>query len=143
VTDWQVVFLGIMAFALVVMALAQLAVAVALAKSARHVLGAVDELKREVRPLMAKVNRVADDANRVSALAVVQAERIDALIQQTSSRMDETFGILHSAVIEPVRQGTALLAAVRAGIAAIREWQSAQRRSSAAGRDDEDPLFVG
>ena len=142
-TDWQVVFLGIMAFALVVMALAQLAVAVALARSVKHVLGAVDELKQEVRPLMAKVNRVADDASRVSALAVVQAQRIDALILQTTARVDDTFSILHSTVVEPIRQGTAIIAAVRAGISAIREWQSAQRRSSAAGRDDEDPLFVG
>ena len=138
-TDWQVVYLGIMAFALVVMALAQLAVAVALAKSVKHVVGAIDDLKREVRPLMDKVNRVADDANRVSKLAVVQAERIDALILQTTTRVDETFGILQSAVIEPIRQGTALVAGIKAAVDAVRAWQS---RSGTA-RDDEDPLFVG
>lgn len=138
-TDWQVVFLGIMAFALVAMALAQVAVAVALARSVKHLLGTVDELKREVRPLMDKVNRVADDAGRVSALAVIQAQRIDAMIEQTTARVDETFGILQSAVIEPIRQGTALMAAVKAAISAVRAWQG----RSAAAHDDEDPLFVG
>lgn len=139
-TDSGVVYLGIMAFALVVMALAQLAVAVALAKSAKHVMGAIDDLKRDVRPLMEKVNRVADDANRVSALAVVQAERIDALILQTTARVDETFGILQSAVIEPLRQGTALVSALKTAIAAFRAWQG---RAATAAHDDEDPLFVG
>ena len=139
-TDSGVVYLGIMAFALVLMALAQLAVAIALAKSVKHVTGAIDDLKKEVRPLMDKVNRVADDANRVSALAVVQAERIDALILQTTARVDETFGILQAAVIEPMRQGTALVTAIKAAIAAVRAWQS---RSAASARDEEDPLFVG
>lgn len=138
-TDWQVVFLGVMAFALVLMALAQLAVAVALAKSVKHIVGAVDDLKREVKPLIDKANRVADDAARVSALAVVQAERVDALILQTTARVDETFSVLQTAVIEPIRQGTAILSAIRAGVAAVRAWQG----RAATSRDDEDPLFVG
>jgi hypothetical protein len=139
VTDWQVIFLGVMAAALVLMALAQAAVAIALARSVKHVLMAVDDLKKEVGPLVEKAHRIADDASRVSALAVVQAERIDGLILQTTARMDETFGVLQTAVIQPIRQGTAILAAIRAGVAAVRSWQ----RQSSASREDEDPLFVG
>jgi hypothetical protein len=139
VTDWQVIFLGVMAGALVLMAAAQTAVAIALARSVKHVVTAVDDLKRDVQPLIVKANRIADDAQKVSALAVVQAERIDALVLQTTARVDETFGVLQSAVIEPIRQGTAIVAAIRAGVAAIRAWQS---RSSTS-RDDDDPLFVG
>jgi hypothetical protein len=139
VTDWQVIFLGIMAGALVLMALAQAAVAIALARSVKHVLIAVDDLKREVHPLVEKANRIAEDAQKVSALAVLQAERIDALVLQTTARVDETFSVLQTAVIEPIRQGTAILSAIRAGVAAIRAWQG----RSAASRDDDDPLFVG
>lgn len=138
-TDWQVIFLGVMAGALVLMAVAQAAVAIALARSVKHVVTAIDDLKRDVQPLMVKANRIADDAGRVSALAVVQAERIDALIQQTTARVDETFGVLQTAVIEPIRQGTAILSAIRAGVAAVRAWQG----RSTTSRDDEDPLFVG
>src|SRR4029079_11044530 len=100
---------------------------------------AVDDLKKEVGPLVEKAHRIADDASRVSALAVLQAERIDGLILQTTARVDETFSVLQTAVIQPIRQGTAILAAVRAGVAAIRSWQN---RSSAP-REDADPLFVG
>ncbi|HEX5070299.1 MAG TPA: hypothetical protein VFV78_08780 [Vicinamibacterales bacterium] len=137
--DWQVIFLGVMAGALVLMALAQAAVAIALARSVKHVVNAIDDLKREVNPLIHKANRIAEDAGRVSALAVVQAERIDVLIQQTTARVDETFGVLQTAVVEPIRQGTAILSAIRAGVAAIRAWQG----RAAAPQDDEDPLFVG
>jgi hypothetical protein len=139
VSEWQVTFLGVMAGALVLMALAQAAVAFALFRSVKHVLTALDDLKREVHPLVEKAHRIADDAARVSAMAVVQAERIDALVQQTTARVDETFGVLQTAVIEPIRQGTAILSAIRAGVAAIRAWQG----RSATSRDDEDPLFVG
>ena len=138
-SEWQVTFLGVMAGALVLMAVAQAAVAIALARSVKHVVSAIDDLKREVGPLIVKANKVADDAGRVSALAVVQAERIDLLIQQTTARVDETFGVLQTAVVEPIRQGTAVLAAIRAGVAAIRAWQG----RGAGPRDDEDPLFVG
>ena len=138
-SDWQVTFLGVMAGALVLMAVAQAAVAIALTRSVKHVVTAIDDLKREVHPLIHKANRIADDASKVSALALVQAERIDVLIQQTTARVDETFGVLQTAVVEPIRQGTAILAAIRAGVAAIRAWQG----RGAGPRDDEDPLFVG
>lgn len=139
-SEWQVIFLGVMAGALVLMALAQFAVALALVKALKSVLSTVDELKREIHPLMQKVNRIADDAERVTALAVVQAERIDGLVKQTTERMDETFGLLRSAVIDPIRQGSAIITAVKAAISAVRSWQN---RPANSVREDEDPLFVG
>ena len=72
-SEWQVTFLGVMAGALVLMALAQAAVAFALFRSVKHVLTAIDDLKREVHPLVEKAHRIADDAARVSAMAGVQA----------------------------------------------------------------------
>jgi hypothetical protein len=45
-------------------------------------------------------------------------------------------------VVEPIRQGTAILAAIRAGMAAVRAFQG-RPATGAAMRDDEDPLFVG
>lgn len=138
-SDWQVIFLGIIAGALVLMALAQFAVAMALVKALKSTLSTVEELKREIHPLMKKVNRIADDAERVTSLAVVQAERIDLLVQQTTERMDATFELLRS-VIQPFKQGTAILTAVKAAFSVIRSWQG---RPAASVRDDEDPLFVG
>jgi len=93
VSEWQVTFLGVMAGALVLMALAQAAVAFALFRSVKHVLTALDDLKREVHPLVEKAHRIADDAARVSAMAVVQAERIDALVQQTTAAQQSVSGV--------------------------------------------------
>lgn len=138
-TDWQVFFLGVIAFALVAMAAAQLALALAMMRAVRHVSQTVDDLRRDVRPLVEKANQIAVDASKVAALAVAQAERVDQLIRSVSSRIDETFGVVQGAVVGPIRQGTALLAALRAGFAAVRSWQGHRHAS----REDEDPLFVG
>jgi hypothetical protein len=55
--------------------------------------------------------------------------------------VDETLGLVQSAVVRPIRQGTAILAAVRAALAVMRAWQG--QTSTAPVREDEDPLFVG
>lgn len=140
-SDWQLVFLGVMAAALVVMAVAQFLVALAMMRTVQRVSEAVGQLQRDLQPLVDKATRIADDASRVTALAVVQAERIDELITATAARVDETFGLLQSAVVEPIRQGSAVLAAVRAAFAVVRAWQG--EPAPAAVREDEDPLFVG
>jgi hypothetical protein len=143
VTNWELIFLGVMAVALAVMALGQVILALAVVKTARQVATSVSELQRDMRPLIEKATRVAEDASRVTALAVVQAERIDMLVKTTTARVDETFSLVQSAVVEPLRQGTAVLAAVRAAVAAIRAWQRPPASAAAGIREDEDPLFVG
>ena len=139
-TDWQVVFLGVMAFSLVAMAAAQLFMALSLMKAVKQVSETMVELKRDVKPLVDNANRIAEDASRVVALAAVQMERVDQLVKSTTARVDETFGLLQGAVVEPLRQGTAILAAVKAAFGVVRAWQG---RTPASSREDEDPLFVG
>jgi hypothetical protein len=131
-----------MALALVLMAGAHLLAAVALSRAVRRVADNMDQLQRDMRPLVEKATRVADDATRVTAMAVVQAERIDALLRTTAARVDETFALVQHAVTEPIRQGTAILAAIRAAFAAVRAWQG-ESAPGAPVREDEDPLFVG
>jgi len=142
VTNWEVIFLGVMALALVLMAVAQLFAALALGRAVRRVADSVDQLQRDVRPLVETATRVAADARQMSALAVVQVERLDALVAMTAARVDETFALVQKAVVEPIRQGTAVLAAVRAAFAAVRAWQGTAAPGAHPG-EDEDPLFVG
>ena len=138
-TDLQVVFLGIIAASLVGMAAAQLFLALAMARAVKQVSHDVTEFRREVKPLLDNASRIAEDASRVARLAVVQAERVDLLLKSTTARVDETFALVQGAVVEPMRQGTAILAALKAGFGAIRAFQG----RAASSRDDEDPLFVG
>lgn len=138
-TDWQVVFLGVMAVALVAMAVTQIVVTLTLLRTAREVTTSIRDFRRDVQPLLDKATRMTDDAARVAALALVQAERVDRLVTSISARVEETVGIVQTAIIQPIRQGAAIIAALRAVIAAIREWQG----RSGAPREDDDPLFVG
>jgi hypothetical protein len=139
VTDWAVVFLGVMAVSLTVMTAIQIGLIIVGIRVARQVGVAVDDLRREIRPLSEKVNRIADDTARATSLVVLQVERLDQLMASTATRVEEILGILQAFASGPLRQGTAALAAVRAVMSIVRDWKG--RRPTA--RDDEDPLFVG
>ena len=143
-TDWQLVFLGVMAFSLVIMAVAQLVVALSLVKAVKQVSETVNRLEKDIRPVLDKAAKIADDASRVASLALVQAERLDAIMKTSAARIDETFTTVQRAVTEPIRQGSALLAALRAAFTVVRDWQARPATATAAAAgEDEDPLFVG
>lgn len=135
-TDAQTIWFGIIAVALVTMAVVQVATAVQIARTAREVSRTVVELRTELRPLIDKVSRIADDAARGTALAVAQVERIDRVIGSATQQLDETLQAIKHAVIEPMRQGSMVLAVVKAVVAAF-------RRPSRQEAEEEDPLFVG
>jgi len=136
VTD---VWLGVIAVAVLVMAVAQVAVLIRLSQVAKDTSTAARDLRRELTPLIEKANRIADDAGRVSALALAQMERVDQALSSTMRKIDDTVAVVQSAIIGPVRQGTALVAGVRAALAVFKARQDRGRY----GRDDEDALFIG
>ena len=138
-SDWQVVFLGVMAVALVAMAAAQVFIGIAVLRASREITDLAGKLRSDLVPLIDKAARLTDEASRVTAMAAVQMERVDKLTLTLVSRVDETMHVVQSAVIGPVRQGAAVLAGVRAVVGAIREWQNRPRPV----HEDEDPLFVG
>jgi hypothetical protein len=140
VSDWQGIWLGVIAIAVALMALLQIVVLTALALLVRQAIAGVRDLRREVRPLVDTVQRIADDAEKISGLAVAQAERIDGLLSDTAARIDEAVGVIRRVVLGPVRQGSAVLAALRAVIGAFRGGGERGRYSR---REDEDALFVG
>jgi hypothetical protein len=128
-----------MAVALVVMALVQIAVLVGAMRVGRDLLQTSQELRRDLGPLIEKASRVSDDARRAADLAVVQMERIDQMLASATVRVDETLTIVQHAIVEPVRQGAALFAAVRAIAGGVREVVDRGRHH----REDEEALFVG
>jgi hypothetical protein len=140
VSDWAVVCLTAMAVSLVIMTSIQIGIAVMGWRIARQALTTVEELRRDVKPLIEKANKIADDAARVTALATLQVERVDRLLASTTARVDETLGIVQQAIVEPVRHGAAIIMAVRAAFAAFRGWTDRPRDPS---REEDDALFVG
>jgi len=128
-----------MAIALVVMAILQVALVIVAIRLAMQAVKAVQEIRRELTPLVAKINRIADDAARASALAVVQVERLDQLFGAAGEGIESIVGLVQDSVVGPLRKGSALLTAIRAGFAFFRGWQGRTRHP----REDDDALFVG
>jgi hypothetical protein len=144
VTDWAVIWLGVIAVAVAIMALVQIGVIVVALRLARQLSVTVDELRREIGPLVEKVHRIADDAARATSLATIQIERIDDILSTTTARVDEGLAIVRNAMGGPLRQGYAVAMALRAALSAFRRRpQTTSRSSRPIGHDEDDALFVG
>jgi hypothetical protein len=142
VSDWGTLFLGVIAAATFLMAVLQVGAVIAALRLARRVERLADELHGEIRPLIARANSIAEDAQRAAALGVAQAERVDAVMAGLSRRVDETAGALQEALIRPAREGLAIMAGLRAGFEMLRGRRSGDPAGS--GRfDEEDALFIG
>jgi hypothetical protein len=139
-SDAAVVFLGIMALAMLVMAGVQVAIIVFALRVARRVDALANQVEREIKPLMANLAEVSQNAVRASSLAAAQVERLDRLFADLTQRVDETFTLLQTAIIGPVREGRAIVSAIRAAVTAFRELRAARAR---ARMEDEDALFIG
>jgi hypothetical protein len=101
---------------------------------------ALASLQQEFRPLVAKVNAIADEASRTATLATAQAEKVDRLVTDLTRRVDETSAVVQDAILTPAREGMAIVAAIRAGLGAFR-GPSRPRQGRHA--EEEDPLFIG
>lgn len=133
------VWLGIIAVAVLTMAIIQIVVGLQLMRVAKDAATTMQEFRTEIRPLLQKAHKVADDAGRVSAMALTQVERVDQLLATTAMRVDDTLQIVQESLIAPVKQGAAVMAGLKAAIAVFRARQDKGRY----GRDDEDALFIG
>ena len=140
--DWAVVFLGVMAACLVIMTAIQIGAIVFGARIAKQTTAAIEDLRRELKPLSAKVNRIADDAARASSLAALQVERLDQMLSSTAVRLDDTLGVVQGLMSGPVKGGATAVAVARAAFAMFREWKGRSHRARTV-RDDDEALFVG
>jgi hypothetical protein len=134
-------FLGIIAAATLLMALIQVGLIVAVLRIARQVQQTIADVQRDVKPLIAKVTAVADEASRTAVLATAQAQKIDRLVTDLSVRVDQTAGVVQHAIITPAREGLAIVAALKAGFESLRGFRERPRHGR--GADEEDPLFIG
>ena len=140
-TDWSNLFLATIAVATLIMAIVQIGAIVVASRVARQTQQMLSAIQADIRPLIAKASAVADEASRAAALASAQMQKIDALVTDLSRRVDETTTIVQQAIVTPAREGIAVLAAVKAGLAALRGIGDLRRGSSRA--EEEDPLFIG
>ena len=139
---WPGVFLGVIAFATLVMALIQIGAIIAALRLARQAQEAIATVQRDIRPLVAKANAIADEASRTVALATAQAQKVDRVVTDLSRRVEETAALLQDAIVRPAREGIAIVAAIKAGLSALRGLRDMHPRHGRQA-DEEDPLFIG
>ena len=139
--EWTQAFLGIIAASTAVMAVMQIGAIVVLARVALQVRDILGTLQRDIRPLMARANILAEEAAKTATLATAQAQKIDRLVTDLTRRVDETSAVVQQAIITPAREGMALLAALKAGFGALKGFRDLRGRQ--AGVEDEDALFIG
>jgi hypothetical protein len=141
VTDWSPVFLGIIAVATLVMAAIQVGAIVIAARLGVEVRRVLTTVQRDIPPLITRATAIADEASKTAALATAQAEKIDRLVTELARRVDETSAIVQEAVVVPAREALAVVAALKAGLGALRGLRDFRGRSSRS--EDEDALFIG
>ena len=134
-------FLGIIALATLVMALIQVGAIIAAARFGRRMQQMVVSIQEEVRPLIARANSVAEEASKTASIASAQAQKIDKLVTDLTRRVDETSLVVQQAVVTPARETLALVAGLKAGLAALRGLRDFRGRPGRV--EDEDPLFIG
>ena len=134
-------FLGIIAVATLVMALIQVGAIIAAALLGRRMQQMITTLQEEIRPLLARANSVAEEASKTAAIATAQAQKIDRLVTDLTRRVDETSVVVQEAVVTPARETLALVAGLKAGLAALRGLRDFRGRTGRV--EEEDPLFIG
>ena len=138
---WSDAFLGVIAAATLVMALIQVGAIIFAARLARQVQQLMASMQTEIRPLVARATAVADEASRTASLATAQAEKIDRLVTDLSCRVEDTAAVIHEAIVIPAREALAIVAAVKAGLGALRALRDLRPRPGRA--EDEDALLIG
>ena len=136
-------FLGVIALATVAMAVGQVGMLIALLRLSKRVDAMSVRVEREIGPLAERLTRVAENLQHASNLAAVQVERVDRLFAGATKRADATMSLVQGAVVGPIREGLAVIAAVRGVVGAIRSLRGSRTARAASKFDDEDPLFIG
>jgi hypothetical protein len=142
VSFWAEVFLGVIALATFMMAAIQVGVIVYGLGVARRVSRLLSQVEQEMKPLAESVNTIARDAARISSLAAGQAEHLDRVVTDLTTRIEQTATTVHDAILKPLREGAAIMSGVKAAIGAIRELTD-RSGSNRPRTDDEDALFIG
>ena len=136
------VYLGVIAVAVAVMAVIQVAAIVVAMRTARRVGDAVSRLEGDLRPIVANLKLMSADAARTASIASAQAQRAEQLIGDLTARVNSTVAVVEETVIGPVREAYAVVQGLLAAFGAFRQSAPAAGRHPAS-TEEEDSLFIG
>lgn len=136
------VFLAIIAAAVALMAAMHVGAIIVAARLAKRVDRLAAQIEQDIKPVFQNLNAMSAEAARAASLAAAQVERADRMFVDLGHRVEHTLNTLQNRVLAPAREGVALLAGLRAALAAFRDLRESSRRRSAA-VEEEDALFIG
>lgn len=145
--DWAVAFLGVIAASSVVQAVFLIGLARGGRKLARRIDDLNNRIDREIRPTLDSLARVTRNLAEVSDLAVLQARRIDLLVEDTVIKVEETTDVLRRLVARPLRPIANVLAfvrAVRKAVGVYRRLGGLANQAKGSNRQyrDDEHLFI-
>lgn len=141
--DWGVVFLGVIALSVAVMAAVQVGVIVYGARLAKRVEQLATQVDKDIKPLLENINAMSEEAARAAALAAAQVERADRLFASLTDRVEATASTLQAALLAPAREGLALIAGIRAALGVVKDARRRRPGPTPVRQDDEEALFIG
>lgn len=115
------VFLGVIAVAVLVMAVIQVCVVVAGIIAVRRMQEMLVRVEDAVKPVLAHVDDLVMDATASVAAVRVQIDRVEQQAVQVLKRTEQTVQRVQDYLITPAREGVALAAGARALFGAFRE----------------------
>lgn len=140
-SGWSEFFLGVIAVATLATAVMQIAVLIAAGMLTKRIGRLADQVERELSPLLASLNAIGKDAARAANLATAQVERVDKLFGEVALKLEDTLGVIQTAISAPAREGAALMVGFRAVLDSLRRGM-ANRPPRTRSSEDEDALFI-
>jgi hypothetical protein len=143
---WEV-FLGVIAVSTLATAIVQVAIVVIAARAARRAGERLSQLEESIRPIVANVQRISEDAARATASATAQVERAERLMDDVARRVDETMSEVQNTILGPARSGWAIFQTVREVLGAFFDRGPQRSRSRSHGPSpaaaEDDASFIG
>ena len=136
-------FMGVIAGAVLAIAMAQVLTLWIGLRVMRRVDQVAHRLEKDIQPVIDRVNTVSGDITRATSLAVAQIERADQLFARFAVRADRLMAVGQDAVVEPMRRSAALIQGLRAALEVLRVTPPRNARPKSAADDGQEALFIG
>ena len=137
-------FLGLIAAGVLLMAVGQVTAVIMAVRATRRVGEALGRLEDSVRPIVANVQQMSEDAARATAIAAAQVERAERMMDDVTRKVDETVSMVQHTILTPARNGMAILDGIKAAFSAFFGGDSPRRRSPGpASIAEDDASFIG
>lgn len=144
-----VLFLGVIAASVLVMAVGQVMAFLLAARAMRRVGQAADQMQRDVQPIVANLQAMSADAARATERATAQVARVERMVEDVSARVEDTVVTLQRTILAPARDGLAVFQGLKAAIASFTGSSSKKRTQGPVPvavpdvGDDDNASFIG